>query len=239
MFPVENLLFLSHFYIYMLGRLKQAKVKLIKNLKDIGILKTPEIIHAFEKVPREDFMLPEYKKHAYVDEARPILAHQTISQPYTIAVMTESLEPNLGHKILEIGSGSGYQSAILSEIVGQKGKIVSIERIPELYDYAKSNLINYKNIELILEDGTLGYPKEAPYDRIIVTAAAPTLPNTLFSQLKEQGIMIIPITKNQEQNIQEMYKIIKVSGEQKQEILGTYGFVPLIGKYGYKSKEEE
>ncbi len=119
----------------------QEKRQLIATLVAEGALKTKKIIEAFRKVPREIFVLPQYKEYAYVNEPLPIMKGQTISQPYTVAVMTEALEPKPGNKILEVGAGSGYQAAVLAEIVGKKGKVVTIERIKELADFASKNLL--------------------------------------------------------------------------------------------------
>lgn len=208
--------------------LEEKKRALIDYLVREGILKSKEIINAFKTVLREEFVLPEYREYAYIDEPLPILAGQTISQPTTVAIMTEALEPARGQKILEVGTGSGYQAAILSKIVGPKGKIYTIERIPELYKFAVKNLQSYKNVEVILGDGSKGYQAAAPYDRIIVTAAAPKIPKSLFDQLKEGGIMLIPIGFGLSQ---KMYKIRKIKNKMQKEDLGYFVFVPLVGEF--------
>ncbi|MBI4895262.1 MAG: protein-L-isoaspartate(D-aspartate) O-methyltransferase [Candidatus Aenigmarchaeota archaeon] len=169
------------------------KENLLKNLIKKGVLKNPEVISAFRKVPREDFVLKKYREYSYVDEPLPIDYDQTISQPYTVAFMTEALDAKKGQKILEIGTGSGYQAAILSEIAGKDGKIITIERIPELYEFAKNNLKDYKNVKLFLGDGTLGNKENSPYDRIIVTASAPSIPQSLLDQLRSEGKLIIVV----------------------------------------------
>ena len=207
------------------------KDDLIDYMVKAGTLKSKTIIKAFRSVAREKFVLPEYKKHAYIDEPLPILADQTISQPTTIAIMTEALEPKTGQKILEIGAGSGYQAAILSKIVGPKGKIYTIERIKELYAFAAKNLQSYRNVEIILGDGSKGYAKFSPYDRIIVTAGTPKIPKILFKQLKEGGIMIVPIGPGANQ---KMFKIEKVNNKMKTKDIGYFRFVPLIGEFGHK-----
>jgi len=208
------------------------KKKLIKYWEESNIIKDKRILKALEKVPREDFILKEHKEHAYVDQPLPIMKDQTISQPTTVAMMTQALEPKEGQKILEIGSGSGYQAAILSEIVGPKGKIITIERLHELFDYAKDKLKDYSNTEVILGDGTKGYEKKAPYDRIMVTAAAPSIPEPLFKQLKNNGILVIPVGSGLMG--QYMLKVKKVKGKQEIENLGSFVFVPLIGEFGFK-----
>jgi len=210
--------------------LAEKKQILINSLAEEGVLKTKEIIEAFKAVKREEFVLAKYKDYAYVDEPLPIMEGQTISQPYTVAAMTEALQPQKGQKILEIGAGSGYQAAILAEIVGSKGKVVTIERIKELFDFATENLkkSGYTNVIVINADGTLGCKKYAPYDRIIVTASAPDIPKSLVEQLKIGGRMVIPVGD-------EMLLIEKISkAKTKRTFLGYYAFVPLIGKYGHR-----
>ena len=139
--------------------LQKKKEMLINSLINEGILRTPEIIEAFRRVRREDFVLPQYREHAYVDEPLPIMEGQTISQPLTVAAMTEALQPKAGQKILEVGAGSGYQAAVLAEIVGQKGKIITLERLRALVEFARKNLriCGYTNAVVIEGDGTLGY----------------------------------------------------------------------------------
>ncbi|MFH0868598.1 MAG: protein-L-isoaspartate(D-aspartate) O-methyltransferase [archaeon] len=186
-----------------------------------GILKDKKVIAAFEKTGREKFVLPEYIEDAYLDEPLPLVAGQTISQPTTVAIMTDALELKPGHKVLEIGSGSGYQAAIISEIVGAKGKVFTIERISALAKFAKNNLKSYKNVSVIHADGTKGYSKEMPYDRIIVTAAAANLPAQIFDCLKDRGVMVIPIEDH-------LFRIRKLGKKAAMEDLGLFAFVPLI-----------
>jgi protein-L-isoaspartate(D-aspartate) O-methyltransferase len=203
------------------------KKALIEYWRNSKIITSKAILRAFEEINREDFVLPEYRKYAYVDEPLPTFSDQTISQPTTVAIMTQALEPKPGQKILEIGSGSGYQAAILSEIIGPEGKLITIERIPELAKFAKKNLKKYKNVQVIRADGSKGYAKGAPYDRIIVTAAAKKMPEVLFEQLKENGIMIIPVGAITW--AQRLLKVKKVKGKKGIEDLGPFVFVPLVG----------
>ena len=146
--------------------------------------------------------------------------------------MTETLEPEPGNRILEVGAGSGYQAAVLAEIVGKKGKVITIERIKELADFASKNLLKcgYINVVVAEGDGTEGYAKYAPYDRIIVTASSPEIPKPLIEQLKIGGKMVIPV----EDGLYAVEKISKTKTEKA--FLGCYAFVPLIGKHGYKVK---
>jgi len=180
-----------------------------------------KILKVFEKVPRENFILQKYASDAYFDEPLPIGYGQTISQPTTVAIMTSALNPKTGQKILEIGTGSGYQAAILSELAGEAGKVYTLERIKELASFARKNLKDYKNVSAIHADGTKGYKKAAPYDCIIVTAAASELPKQLFVQLKENGVMVIPIEDH-------LFRITKVKGKSVMEDLGLFAFVPLV-----------
>jgi len=207
--------------------LQEKKEELIKELIQEGYLKTKSVIDAFKKVPREDFVPDEMKKYAYVNEPLPIGEGQTISQPLTVAFMTEHLDAKTGHKILEIGSGSGYQAAILSEIAGPKGKIITTEIISRLALLAEKNLRKYKNVKVICCDGSNGYEKEAPYDRIIVTASAPNVPEALLKQLKDSGKMIIPVCN-------EMYLIEKQKEKTIETFLGYFAFVPLVGEHGFR-----
>ena len=206
--------------------------ELVNHLISNGSLKTKEIIEAFRKVDRKNFCLKEYKELAYVDEPLPILAGQTISQPTTVAIMTEALQPQKGDKVLEIGTGSGYQAAILAEIV-KPGMVFTIERIKELVEFAKKNLKNYENVKVIYGDGSKGLKEEAPFDCIIVTACAPKVPDVLIEQLSFGGRMVIPVGERESSQ-----RVLLITKKEKIETvdLGPFIFVPLIGEYGFKEK---
>ena len=197
-----------------------------------GIIKDNIVIKVFMRVKRELFVPEEYKMHAYGDYPVPIPGGQTISQPTTVMLMTEALEVKPGNKILEVGAGSGYQAAILSKLVGNNGKIITTEIVKELIDYASSNLkkSNISNVKLIHTDGSQGYEREAPYDRIIVTAACPEMPEPLVEHLKENGIIVAPIGSRYSQ---EVIKGKKIKDELVTETLGDFVFVPLRGRYGF------
>ncbi len=199
-----------------------------------GIIVDKRLIKAFEAVPREDFISPDYVGEAYGDYPLPIGYGQTISQPSTIMIMTEALELRPGDKVLEIGTGCGYQAAILAKMAGPDGKVITTEIIPELAELAKSNLerIYIKNVEVIPVDGSGGFPAYAPYDRIIVTAACPEIPHVLVEQLKEEGVIVAPVGPL---HSQQMIKARKEEGKLKTESLGFFIFVPLRGKYGFRS----
>ena len=156
---------------------------------------TNRIIQTFSHINRKDFVLPKYKNEAYGDYPLSIGYGQTISQPSTVAFMLKLLNPSRGDKILDVGSGSGWTTALLAYLVGDKGKVIGIELIPELVELGRKNLQKYKftNAQIFLAQKELGYKKEALYDKILVSAAVPKLPQQLLGQLKPKGIMVVPI----------------------------------------------
>lgn len=203
--------------------------RLVEILKTKGI-KNTKVLAAIEKIPRHLFFdtttaRPALLDHAYSDKALPIGAGQTISQPYTVAFQTEQLDISEGEKILEIGTGCGYQTAVLIEM---GAKVYSIERQKTLFDKTKLFLpfIGYKGAKLIYGDGYKGLPQFAPFDKIIVTAGAPYIPNDLLLQLKIGGILLIPLGEGE---TQEMVWLKKVSASNfDKKILGNFKFVPLL-----------
>lgn len=206
------------------------KEKLIQSLIKWGILKDKKIIEAFQKVPRENFVSSEHKKWAYADSPLPIGSNQTISAPHMVATMSEAIGVEDGQKILEIGAGSGYQAAILS-VLNSNGKIYTVENVEELYEFAKENLKEYKNVEVISGDGSLGYEKEAPYDRILATCGCPKIPDPWISQLKKNGKILAPVGSRY---IQNLVLIEKVNDKILRRALDfPCAFVPLTGKYGW------
>lgn len=205
--------------------------QLIKELIREGYLKTPEIIDAFYKVNRIDFVAGCFKKEAYINEPLPIGYRQTISQPLAVAFMLELLEPKKGEKILDVGSGSGWQSSLLAYIVGDKGKVFAIERIPELSEFGRKNSQKYdfRNLKFIIGDGSMGYRGQSPYDKIIVAAAAfEKIPNELKNQLKISGRLVIPVGNS-------IWLVVKrdMNAYEKREFPG-FSFVPLIEGDGDK-----
>ncbi|MBN1327272.1 MAG: protein-L-isoaspartate(D-aspartate) O-methyltransferase [Candidatus Cloacimonetes bacterium] len=192
-------------------------------------IKAENVINAFLKIPRHLFVPPEIRHLAYRDSPLKIGAGQTISQPYIVALMTELLDVEKNHKILDIGTGSGYQTAILAEL----GKIVyTVERIETLSRSAGKLLaaIGYENISYHIGDGTLGVPEFQPYDRIVVTAAAPDIPDSLLDQLAPNGKLVIPAGSR---FCQDLILIEKVEDGFRQTNHGGCTFVPLIGKEGW------
>ncbi len=200
------------------------KQQLLKSLKQKGFSK--QILNAFSKVKRENFIPKKLKRHAYEDNALPIGKEQTISQPYTIAMMLSLLELKKNQKVLEIGSGCGYVLALLSEIVRDKGKVFGIEIIKELTEKSKDNLRNYKNIKVYNKNGVKGLPEEAPFDMILISAACEKIPKILFSQLKNNGIIVAPVGSRYSQSLVSMQKK-KNKIITKQRIPG-FIFVPFV-----------
>ncbi|MEK6820032.1 MAG: protein-L-isoaspartate O-methyltransferase [Nanoarchaeota archaeon] len=200
------------------------KQLLLKSLKEKGFSK--EILAAFEKVKRENFVPKNLKDRAYEDTALPIGFQQTISQPYTIATMLSLLELKRGLMVLEVGSGCGYVLALLSNIVGKKGKVFGIEIIPELIKKSQENLTDCKNIRIHLGNGKLGLKKEVPFDRIIISATYNEIPEQLIEQLKENGIIVAPIGNIYGQDL-IAYKKVNHGLQIKEKIPG-FIFVPLV-----------
>jgi protein-L-isoaspartate(D-aspartate) O-methyltransferase len=192
-------------------------------------IRDQRVISAMKEVPRHLFVPPPYDKSAYEDCPLPIGNGQTISQPYIVALMTEllSLEPT--DRVLEIGTGCGYQAAVLAALVRQ---VTTIERIPEVVGLARANLaaVGSKNVEVIVGDGTLGYPQKAPYDGIIITAATPSVPRPLIEQLAEGGRLVVPVGGR---DIQQLIRLRKRGGSLNEENHGGVRFVPLIGVCGW------
>jgi protein-L-isoaspartate(D-aspartate) O-methyltransferase len=197
-----------------------------RGIKDI------RIINAMKKVPRHLFLDEALRSQAYEDYPAPIGEKQTISQPYIVALMTELLQLKGNEKILEIGTGSGYQTAVLAELVDQ---VFSIERIPALAKRARKLLdeLKYTNIVITIDDGTLGWREHSPYDGIIVTAAAPYPPSTLLEQLKTGSKLVIPVGAESVQDLLVYTKDDK--GDYNKESYGGCRFVKLIGNQGWKS----
>lgn len=200
------------------------KEQLIKHLISSGVLKTPEIIDAFKKIDRADFILPELINQAYEDHPLKTKEGQTISQPSTVAFMLELLDPQKGERILDVGSGSGWATALLAAIIGEKGKVWGVEIVDNLVSFGQKNLAKYKfaNAKIQKAGKSLGLADQSLFDKILVSAAASSLPTELVNQLKIGGTMVIPIGNS-------IWKIKKISKEkiEKEEYFG-FVFVPLI-----------
>ena len=202
---------------------------LIDDLIREGRLKTQNIIEAFRKIKRVDFLPQDMKNLAELNEALPIGFGQTISQPLVVAFMLELLEPKKGEKILDIGSGSGWTTALLAEIVGKQGKVIAIDIIPELVEFGKQNVAKYNfikegRVEFICVDGSKGYQKEAPYDKILASATASKLPKAWKEQLKIGGRIVTPIDSS-------IWLFVKKTKDRFEETeYPGFAFVPLVTK---------
>jgi len=184
-----------------------------------------EVLRAMDVVPREQFVLPDYVETAYADQAMPISCGQTISQPYVVAYMTEQLDVHRDHRVLEVGTGSGYQAAVLAQLAGA---VFTVERYRTLADKARETLarLNYTNVTVVAGDGVGGLPEHAPYDRIIVTAAAETVPQTLVDELADGGIMVLPLGEHS--GPQRIVRLTRTKdGVTSQELIWVR-FVPLL-----------
>jgi protein-L-isoaspartate(D-aspartate) O-methyltransferase len=203
--------------------------KLVKILQKKGI-SDPRVLDALGKVPRHFFFENALLEHAYQDKAFPIGEGQTISQPYTVAFQTEKLEIRPGDKILEIGTGSGYQACVLMEM---GARVYTIEYNRKLYEHTKNFLpqIGYSP-HFFFGDGSKGLPAKAPFNKIIVTAGAPVIPKALTDQLAEGGILIIPVGDREKQ---AMIRIRKTEGKLTKEEFANFAFVPLLGEQGWKN----
>jgi len=189
------------------------------------------VIAAMRKVPRHLFMDESSWYKAYDDMALPVGEGQTISQPYMVAVMTELLSLGGDEKVLEIGTGSGYQAAVLAEL---SRELYTIERIQSLSDRAREVIaeLGYDNIHMKVGDGTLGWPEAAPFDRILITAAAPVVPEPLVDQLSEGGILVAPVG---DRFSQQLVRVIKQRGKLSKDFHTPCVFVPLVGEHGWKT----
>jgi len=203
-----------------------------EQLVDRGI-RDLRVLEAMSRIPRHEFVEPSFQHKAYGDHPLPIGDNQTISQPYIVAAMTEALGLKGGERVLEIGTGSGYQTALLAELAGQ---VFTVERIKPLGKRAKQLLerLGYTNVNFKIFDGTYGWRDQGPYDAILVTAAAPDVPKTLIEQLKDGGRMILPIGDSSRQ---ELVRIDLKNGVQNKTMLNYCLFVPLVGKYGWPEEE--
>jgi len=215
------------------SRYSIARKRMVENQLKSRDINDKKVIEAFKKVPREAFVPKSMQHNSYKDTPLPIGKNQTISQPYIIAKMMQMLELSGEEKVLEIGTGSGYQTALLCECANI---VYSIERIEEFTKRSRKVLddLGYYKAHLVTSDGSLGYKEKAPFDRIIVSASAPEIPESLINQLTEDfGILVIPVGGNM---FQQIIKVIKEKGKMKKQKEDGCRFVPLIGKEGWDEK---
>ena len=212
--------------------LSKARLKMVEEQIVSRGIKDTKLIAALKKIPRHLFVEEALQNQAYTDHPLPIGEKQTISQPYMVALMTEALLLTGREKVLEIGTGSGYQTAILAEL---SEKVFSVERIRPLAIRARKLLyeLGYFNVEIKIFDGTFGWIEESPFDAILVTAGSPDIPETLIDQLTIGGKLVIPVG---DVFVQDLFRVTKTEAGVKKEDLGGCRFVKLIGKYGWENE---
>jgi protein-L-isoaspartate(D-aspartate) O-methyltransferase len=202
----------------------EERMEFLLNLRRSGI-SDAAVLRAMDEVPREHFVAADLVDAAYADQALPIACGQTISQPYVVAYMSEQLEVRAHHRVLEVGTGSGYQAAVLSRLARD---VYSLERFRTLAESARVRLetLGFANVSVVLGDGLGGLPEHAPYDRIIVTAAAERIPDALVDQLAERGIMVLPLGPHA--GPQQIVKLVKTPQGLERRDLIAVRFVPLL-----------
>jgi protein-L-isoaspartate(D-aspartate) O-methyltransferase len=209
----------------------QARERMVEEQLVSRGINDPRVLRAMAKIPRHLFLESELWDHAYEDRPLPIAANQTISQPYIVALMLEALELKGMERVLEVGTGSGYAAAVLGELCAE---VFSVEVVEELSLKARILLssLGYKNVSLLVGDGTLGWKEHSPYDAVIISAAAPCIPRPLVEQLKAPGCLVFPIG---EKELQTLVRIRKDRAGIREEYLGDCHFVKLIGRYGWEN----
>ncbi len=215
------------------GELRKLWERTVRRLELEGILRDERVKEALLKWPRYLFVEERYRRYAHLDEPLPIPGGQTISAPHMVVIMLQLADLKPGMNVLEIGTGSGWNAALMAELV--KGEVYTIERLPELVEFARRNLerAGVRGVHVILGDGSKGFPPRAPYDRIVVTAGAPEVPKPLIEQLKPGGKLIIPVGSYH--LWQDLLEVIKLEdGSIKTRNHGGVAFVPLIGEYGWR-----
>jgi protein-L-isoaspartate(D-aspartate) O-methyltransferase len=209
---------------------KRNRDRMVRDQIEARGVSDPEVLRAMRKVPRHLFVEEALIPQAYEDHPLPLGHGQTISQPYVVAWMTELLDVSRGQRVLEIGTGSGYQAAVLAELGAY---VFTVERVRPLYEAARRLLENmrYLKVRFKLDDGTLGWPDEAPFDRIVVTAGGPRIPEPLLAQLADPGRMVIPVGASRRS--QELHVVRKENGRILARKLGDVMFVDLVGAHGW------
>ena len=211
----------------------ERRSELVDGLMRRGYVTKREVAEALRKVPREEFVPRSLMDEAYIDTPLPIGSGQTISAPHMVAMMVEALDLRPGQKVLEVGGGSGYHAAVTAELVSPGGHVFTVERLPELVEFARDNITRTgysDSVTVILSDGSVGLPSEAPFDRIFVACGAPAVPEPLKSQLKDGGLMLVPVGGRM---YQDLVRIERRGDRYIREDLGGCVFVPLVGEHGY------
>ena len=234
---------MAHYSVLVPILEKNDWAKLIDSLARQGILRSPKVIDAMRMVPRTKFLSPDSRSYDAVDTPLPIGFGQTISAPHMVSIMNEALQLGAGQKVLEVGAGSGWHAATIAEIIAPKegprsewGHVYTVEIVQGLAETARKNIMNagYSDrVTIIRGDGSKGCAEKAPFDRVLVTAAAPEVPKPLVDQLKLGGVLLIPV--GEVSMFQTLWKLTKkADGKLKEENLGGVAFVPLTGEYGHK-----
>lgn len=210
---------------------RELRVQMVERQIASRGVRDPRVLQALRDVPRHLFVPDDQKAHAYEDRALPIASGQTISQPYIVAIMTELLAPEPHHRVLEIGTGSGYQTAVLSRLAKE---ILTIERHPDLAATAEQVFaaLGLENVIVRVGDGSEGWPEDAPFDRILVTAGAPSVPEALKQQLSDGGRLVLPVGPSGYQHLTVIDRFGTAFEQQERE---ACVFVPLIGRHGWRS----
>ena len=216
----------------MMDEYQIPRERMVALLREHYKIRDAAVLRAMSEVPRHRFVPDALKSQAYKDNALPIASKQTISQPFIVARMTELLELNPQSKVLEIGAGSGYQTAILSRLAGW---IYAVERVPLLVKEAQEKFqrFNINNVTLVCADGSLGWQTHAPFDAILVAAGGPTIPQPLLSQLKIGGRLVLPV--GGDQKTQKLIRVTRAERDFVTEDFGACAFVPLIGEHGWQN----
>ena len=209
---------------------KRLRRRMVREQLEARGINDAEVLAAMSAVPRHLFVQEALRAQAYEDTPLPIGYGQTISQPYVVALMSQMLEVRRGMRVLEIGTGSGYQAAVLAELGAE---VYTVERIRPLYEQARARLdaLRYDRVRLKLDDGTLGWPDEAPFDRIVVTAGGPRIPEPLLAQLADPGRMVIPVGASR--RVQSLAVVVKENGRVTTQNMGDVVFVDLVGAHGW------
>jgi protein-L-isoaspartate(D-aspartate) O-methyltransferase len=215
------------------GDFEKQRMDLVKHLERAGYVRSDPVRQAMMAVRREDFMPESIRYASYADRPQDIGQGQTISAPHMVAIMVEAMKAKEGHKVLEVGGGSGYHAAIMAQVVGPSGHVYSIERLEPLAERARTNLMAVglsDRVTVVVGDGSCGWAEFSPYDRISVACAAPDVPASMLDQLSDGGMLLIPVGGRY---IQELMRVTRNGTRFRREGLGGCVFVPLVGRCGY------